>query len=78
MEGECKVEQAVSYWSDGVIALSRLPESSTCQQLTEWEDIWKKKKKKEKVVFTERLTEIVQAFPCLVSYFLPTKAVGRK
>lgn len=45
MEGECKVGQAVSYWSDGVIALSRLPESSSCQQLTEWEDICAKKKK---------------------------------
>lgn len=29
MEGECKVGQAVSSWSDGVIALSRLPESSS-------------------------------------------------
>lgn len=71
MEGECKVGQAVSYCRDGVIALSCLPASLPAANSWLNERIFVQKKKK--VAFVERLTLSVQAFPCLVSYWLPTK-----
>lgn len=72
MEGECKVGQAVSYCSDGVIALSCLPESLPAANSWLNERIFVQKKKEE-VAFVERLTLSVQALPCLVSFWLPTK-----